>query len=341
MFIGRTRELEALNRLYRSDKFEFVVIYGRRRVGKTALINQFIKEKKSIYFTGVESNAKQNLENFSRNIIEYETGLPSETSFTSFQSAIEHVFKLAEKERIILVIDEYPYVARASKSLASTLQFLIDQYKDSSGLMLILCGSSMSYMEDHVLAYKAPLYGRRTAQMKIVPYLLAVTRIEEGRLNLHLTDDLIDDAVEEALRHVNRKSVEHHITVEKKDEFLLARMDAKLIVQVLINIIDNAIKYTPEGSHIIIRTEKRGKQAVISIADDGEGIPDDMKPRVFDMFYSGANKIADSRRSLGLGLSLCRSIIHAHGGEITVSDNHPHGTIFTFTLPAGEVKLHE
>ena len=175
MFIGRTRELEALNRLYRSDKFEFVVIYGRRRVGKTALINQFIKEKKSIYFTGVESNAKQNLENFSRNIIEYETGLPSETSFTSFQSAIEHVFKLAEKERIILVIDEYPYVARASKSLASTLQFLIDQYKDSSGLMLILCGSSMSYMEDHVLAYKAPLYGRRTAQMKIVPFDFADT----------------------------------------------------------------------------------------------------------------------------------------------------------------------
>ena len=170
MFIGREKELNALNKLYHSDQFEFVVIYGRRRVGKTALIKQFIHEKPSIYFMGVESNEKQNLENFSKNVMEFSSGIQTETSFVSFQAALEYVFKLAEKERIILTIDEYPYVARASKSLASTLQFLIDKYKDTSKLMLILCGSSMSYMEDQVLAYKAPLYGRRTAQMKIQPF---------------------------------------------------------------------------------------------------------------------------------------------------------------------------
>ncbi|MCD8131412.1 MAG: ATP-binding protein [Lachnospiraceae bacterium] len=170
MFIGRERELEALNRLYQSEKFEFAVIYGRRRVGKTALINQFILDKKAIYFMGVESNTRQNLENFSKSILEYSVNDQLETSFASFQAALEYVFWLAEKERLILVIDEYPYVARASKSLASTLQLLIDQNKASSKLMLILCGSSMSYMEDHVLAYKAPLYGRRTAQMKILPF---------------------------------------------------------------------------------------------------------------------------------------------------------------------------
>jgi uncharacterized protein len=170
MFIGRGRELATLNKLYASDKFEFVVIYGRRRVGKTALINQFIEDKKAIYFMGVESNVKQNLENFSKSIIEYNTGIETETSFLSFQAALEYVFKLSEKDRLILAIDEYPYVARSSKSLASTLQLLIDKYKDTSKLMLILCGSSMSYMEDHVLAYKAPLYGRRTAQMKILPF---------------------------------------------------------------------------------------------------------------------------------------------------------------------------
>lgn len=170
MFIGRERELNALDRLYKSGKFEFAVIYGRRRVGKTALINQFIRDKNVVYFTGVESNAGQNLENFSKSIMEYCSGIEAETSFLSFQSALEYVFRLAQKERLILVIDEYPYVARSSKSLASTLQLLIDKYKDSSRLMLILCGSSMSYMEDHVLAYKAPLYGRRTAQMKIQPF---------------------------------------------------------------------------------------------------------------------------------------------------------------------------
>lgn len=170
MFIGREKEIRALERLYQSDKFEFVVIYGRRRVGKTALINHFIDGKKAIYFMGVESNEKQNLENFSKSIIEYSSGIQTETSFSSYQSALEYVFKLSENERVILAMDEYPYVARSSKSLATTLQMLIDKYKDHSQLMLILCGSSMSYMEDHVLAYKAPLYGRRTAQMKIMPF---------------------------------------------------------------------------------------------------------------------------------------------------------------------------
>ncbi len=170
MFIGRDRELTTLNNLYSSDKFEFAVIYGRRRVGKTELIKQFIADKRAIYFMGIESNKKQNLENLSKSILEFNTGIDADTSFSSFQSALEYVFRLAENERIILAIDEYPYVARTSKSLASTLQLLIDKYKNSSKLMLILCGSSMSYMEDHVLAYKAPLYGRRTAQIKLLPF---------------------------------------------------------------------------------------------------------------------------------------------------------------------------
>lgn len=170
MFFGRDRELIALDKLYNSDKFEFVVMYGRRRVGKTALINHFIDNKKSIYFTGVESNEKQNLENLSKCIMEYSNNIQEDTYFPSYQAALEYVFKMSENERVILAIDEYPYVAKSSKSLASTLQLLIDKYKESSKLMLILCGSSMSYMEDHVLAYKAPLYGRRTAQMKIVPF---------------------------------------------------------------------------------------------------------------------------------------------------------------------------
>lgn len=170
MFIGREKEIGNLNRLYASDKFEFAVIYGRRRVGKTAIINEFTKEKPSICFTGVETNEKQNLENFSKCIWEYVTKKPVNTSFDSFQTALQYVFELAEEERIVLVIDEYPYVARASKSLASTLQLLIDKYKDTSKLFLILCGSSMSYMEDQVLAYKAPLYGRRTAQFKVQPF---------------------------------------------------------------------------------------------------------------------------------------------------------------------------
>ena len=170
MFIGREQELRTLNQLYASGKFEFAVIYGRRRVGKTALISEFIKEKEAIFFTGVESNAKQNLENFSQSIMDYRENDSLGVTFPSFQAALESVFQLAKSQRIILVIDEYPYVAHAAKSLASTLQLLIDKHHADSKLFLILCGSSMSYMEDQVLAYKAPLYGRRTAQLKIQPF---------------------------------------------------------------------------------------------------------------------------------------------------------------------------
>jgi AAA+ ATPase superfamily predicted ATPase len=134
------------------------------------LINEFIKDKDAIFFTGIESNARQNLANLSRNILSFADTALENTEFPSFQAALEYVFSLAERKRIILVIDEYPYVAKASKSFASTLQSLIDKHKDRSKLYLILCGSSMSFMESNVLAYRAPLYGRRTAQLKILPF---------------------------------------------------------------------------------------------------------------------------------------------------------------------------
>ena len=140
MFIGREKELSVLENQYHSNKFEFTVIYGRRRIGKTALINKFITDKPVIYFTGIESNEKQNLENISQSIISYSTDMPTGSAFSSFQSALEYIFEAACLKRIILVIDEYPYVARASKSLASTLQLLIDKYHDKSKLFLILCG---------------------------------------------------------------------------------------------------------------------------------------------------------------------------------------------------------
>ena len=155
------------------------------------------------------------------------------------------------------------------------------------------------------------------------------------------SSDLIDEVVDEALRHINRKAVDHKITVKQSEDFILAKMDARLIVQVVINIVDNAIKYTPVGSEIEIVIKKENNMVVVSVADNGNGIPDDVKPKIFDMFFTANMKVADSRRSMGLGLALCKSIIMAHGGEISVKDNKPSGAVFTFTLPAEEVTLHE
>lgn len=177
--------------------------------------------------------------------------------------------------------------------------------------------------------------------INLVENLLSVSRLEEGRMNLHVSTELIDEVVAEALRHINRKSAEYRLHVQNSEEYLLAQIDAKLIVQVIINIVDNAIKYTPAGSEIDIGWKRKGNYIYITIADNGPGISDQAKPHIFDMFYSASNQVADSRRSMGLGLALCKSIVNAHGGEITVTDQLPHGSIFTFSVPAGEVELHE
>lgn len=252
--------------------------------------------------------------------------------------ALENEKNAREKEEAAVLAKNEKLRANLLRAISHDLRTPLTSISGNASNLL---SNGDSFDPDTKRRLYTDIYDDSMWLINLVENLLAVTRIEEGRLNLRMSENLMDDVIDEALRHVNRKSVEHHIAVERREEFLLVKMDAKLIVQVIINIVDNAVKYTPKGSHIVIHTEKQGDKAVVSIADDGEGIPDDDKRRVFDMFYSGANKIADSRRSLGLGLSLCKSIINAHGGEISVSDNEPHGTVFTFTLPAGEVTIHE
>ena len=175
----------------------------------------------------------------------------------------------------------------------------------------------------------------------LVENLLSITKITDGSVKLHLSDQVIDDIVSEALRHIDRRSAEHHITVDCGDEPLLVRVDAGLIMQVLINLVNNAVKYTPPGSNIRITAIQQEKVAEICVSDDGPGIPDERKERVFEMFFTGSNLIGDSRRSLGLGLTLCQAIIHAHHNEMILKDNLPHGCIFSFTLPLSEVNLNE
>ena len=170
MFVGRKRELEELEKYYKEASFQFAVFYGRRRVGKTTLIRKFLENKKSIYFIATETTAKENLELFSVQILSALAPEAPRNPFGSFTEAFEYCFKMAEKKRLALVIDEYPYLAESDRAVSSILQAAVDKYKDSSRLFLILCGSSMSFMENQVLGYKSPLYGRRTCQFKIKPF---------------------------------------------------------------------------------------------------------------------------------------------------------------------------
>lgn len=177
--------------------------------------------------------------------------------------------------------------------------------------------------------------------INLVENILSITRLEDGKMELRKEVELLDDVIREALKHVKRGQISHEIIVEHIEDLMFIKADIKLTIQVLINLIDNAVKYTPEGTQIIIKAYRKEKEAVIQVSDNGIGIADEEKEHVFDMFYSGSNKIADSRRSLGLGLFLCKSIVSAHGGIIKVTDNVPRGTVFTFTLPIEEVDIHE
>lgn len=112
-------------------------------------------------------------------------------------------------------------------------------------------------------------------------------------------------------------------------------------MQVIVNLVNNAIKYTPADSIIRITAIQQENMAEICVIDNGSGIPDKIKKHVFEMFFTGSNLIGDSRRSLGLGLTLCQTIIYAHHGELTLKDNTPHGCIFSFTIPLSEVNLNE
>lgn len=168
MFYCREKELSKLEKRYQNDKFECIIIYGRRRVGKTSLINEFCKDKPTIFFSALDATAKENLRTLSKSICHYKSPEAEQTpEYTSFEAALEEVSRLGEKERVVLVIDEYPYLAQAESSISSCLQHLIDHRWKDSKLFVILCGSSMSFMEYQVLGYESPLYGRRTAQFKI------------------------------------------------------------------------------------------------------------------------------------------------------------------------------
>lgn len=170
MFYCREEELQEMNRRYDKGRFECIVIYGRRRVGKTALINEFCKDKPSVYFSALNASSKENLEALSKAICLYKD--PEGTAaltYRSYDDALNEITKMAEKQRLVFVIDEYPYLAKVEKSISSRLQHLIDRMWQEGQLYLILCGSSMSFMEYQVLGYESPLYGRRTAQFKIQP----------------------------------------------------------------------------------------------------------------------------------------------------------------------------
>ena len=252
--------------------------------------------------------------------------------------ALENSRNAVEKEEAKLQAESEKLRATLLRSISHDLRTPLTAI---SGNASILLSDSEHLDPDARKQMYEDIYDDSAWLHNLVENLLAITKIEEGCMELKTQPQLVEEIVSEAMQHISRKRDEHIITVTHENDLLLAQCDAKLIVQTIINLVDNAIKYSPAGSHIWVSTRWEDSMAVFTVADDGPGIPDQEKKQIFQMFYTGSTAIADSRRSLGLGLSLCKSIVTAHGGTITVSDNQPVGTVFTFTIPAGEVEVHE
>lgn len=169
IFIGREKELTDLNELYKQKKFQLFVLYGRRRVGKTTLLNEFCKNKDSIFYSAEQSNDKLNLEKFSALVFEFYQEENLEP-FSTWTNALSYINQRQEEKQLVLIIDEFPYLVRKNKALLSELQHLIDHKLKNGNLFLVLCGSYMGFMEKEVLGSKSPLFGRRTGQLHLKPF---------------------------------------------------------------------------------------------------------------------------------------------------------------------------
>ena len=250
--------------------------------------------------------------------------------------ALESSRNAREKEEAKLLAQNEQLRANLLRSISHDLRTPLTTISGNASNLL---SNSRSFDPETRQRIYRDIYDDAMWLINLVENLLSVTRIEEGRMELRMTTELMDEVIAEALRHINRR--DHSIELTDSGEFLLARMDARLISQVIVNLVDNAVKYTPAGCHITVSSGRQGDQVAVTVADDGPGIPAGEEGKIFDMFYTGNNRLGDSRRSLGLGLALCKTIIGAHGGRIFVENRPTGGAAFTFTLPAGEVEIHE
>lgn len=252
--------------------------------------------------------------------------------------ALENEKNTREKEAAAVLAESEQLRANLLRTISHDLRTPLTSI---SGNASNLMNNSKSFDEETKQQLYSDIYNDSMWLIELVENLLYATRIEEGRMTLNTSTESLSEIVEEAVQRIGRKASAHRLTAACEDDYLLVRADAKLIVQVIANIVDNAIKYTPPGTSISVTAGAKDGMAEVTVADTGTGISDGEKTKIFEKFYCGTNKIADNRRSLGLGLYLCKAIVEAHGGELTVADNRPRGAVFRFTLPLEEVSYHE
>ena len=252
--------------------------------------------------------------------------------------ALENARNAREKEETMVLAENERLRANLLRAVSHDLRTPLTSIMGNADTLLS-CGKTLD--QETCRQLYTDIYDDAQWLTGMVENLLSASRMNDGKLSLNMTTELMSDMINEAIRHMGRRLEGYQLEKNEPDKLLFVKADARLIVQVVINLLDNAIKYAPAGSKISIDISEQPENVLVRVTDEGPGIPDDQKAQVFDLFFTSGNPTGDSRRGLGIGLSLCQSIIRAHGGAITVSDHAPHGAAFEFTLPKDEVSVHE
>lgn len=168
---------------------------------------------------------------------------------------------------------------------------------------------------------------------EMVENLLNMTKIQDGKLTINKKKEVVDDIISEAVSKVIKRKEEHQVIIHKTDDILLVPMEGKLIIQVLVNLLDNAFKHSHPHSTVTLDIVDNKEKVIFRISDNDGGIKENDMDKIFENFYSANKEISDKKRGIGLGLSICKAIVNAHGGEIKAFNNNEGGATFEFTLP--------
>ena len=250
-------------------------------------------------------------------------------------SVLEREFTYLEQEKIKLEMEKEHMTNSMLRSISHDLRTPLTGIAGASQLIY-----NRSQNEDIRILSK-DINEQANWLSQLVENILNMSKIENGNLVLNKNLELIDDLIQEAIR-LRPEIINRNIIVNNTNELLLINVDGKLIVQVLVNLLDNAIKYTQKNDTITISVEKLEKETKISVEDTGTGIDDDKIDTIFDEFVTYPGISVDSKKGIGIGLAICKAIIELHGGHIYATNTPQHGALFYFTLPnESEVDIDE
>lgn len=269
---------------------------------------------------------KKNISEFERNLI----------------SAMIRETVLAQEKILVTKTNNELIIKNRQEELRTTLLRTISHdlrtpLTGISGYAELLIKNASKLSEEKKNGIYTDIYEDSIWLLNLVENLLSITRFDKDKIEIKQELEFVPDIVIDAVSHLGRKKEKYNIKTEFPDDDLYAKMDGRLIAQVIFNLVDNATKYSPENTTITIKAEKVGEDIEISVADEGVGISDENKAKIFDLFYTvKSNSSADSRRGLGLGLALCKTVINAHSSNIQIKDNQPKGTVISFKLKGYE-----